>query len=312
MGHFIVNMVYADQLPMPLYLLIASIANITFLGRSILDNVSGGSKPALNRFLVFMASAELCWVLPCFIQCFIVFIKGTNGSWSPDEEESGCDVQGFYSVFSAMTGQMMGLLAGWLTLQASRGEIISAALVSAQCAGIFLLSLLISALPFMGVGEFKYSGEGFCYFDWNNDTHLSLTLIVSLGSLIGGITLFVIAALQDTKHRHAILLFPLAFLFGWCLWPIASIIGLSSSSMPDHILITGAVLGHMQALINPALYGIVWRSMFVSETSELSDSGNSTPTEKKLVEPLEDSHGKVEALDCETIDVIPQKAVPSH
>ena len=167
-------------------LVAASIANITFLGRSILHNVSGGSKPALNRFLVFMASAELCWVLPCFIQCFIVFIKGesrcyrrtaspdgvvppgTNGSWSPDEEESGCDVQGFYSVFSAMTGQMMGLLAGWLTLQASRGvnpptpqpaaqscmewqEIISAALVSAQCAGIFLLSLLISALPFMGV-----------------------------------------------------------------------------------------------------------------------------------------------------------------
>ena len=55
-------------------------------------------------------------------------------------------------------------------------------------------------------GEFKYSGEGFCYFDWNNDTHLSLTLIVSLGSLVGGVTLFVIAALGDTKHKHAILL----------------------------------------------------------------------------------------------------------
>ena len=81
--------------------------------------------------------------------------------------------------------------------------------------------------------------------------------------------------------------------------------------MPDHLLITGAVLGHMQALINPALYGIVWRSMFASET-ELTDSGNSTPTEKKLVEPLEGSNGKGETLDCETIEVIPQKAVPSH
>jgi len=31
---------------------------------------------------------------------------------------------------------------------------------------VFALSLLVSVLPFMGAGNYSYSGEGFCYIDW--------------------------------------------------------------------------------------------------------------------------------------------------
>jgi len=305
------NMVEINHLPMPLYLLIASIANLTFLGRSILDNLGAAeSKVAVNRFLLFMASAELCWVVPCFVQCFIVFVKGTKGDWSPDEEDSGCDVQGFYSVFSATVGQLMGLLAGWLTLQASRSRPISSELVTGLCSAIFAGSLIISSIPFMGAGEFKYSGEGFCYFDWHDTTHLVLTLIISLVSLVGGVTFFVLAAIGDPTNRLVILLFPLAFLFGWCLWPIAASIGLSTSSIPDHMLITGAILGHMQALINPALYGLVWREMFARE----SDGCDGTPAGTKLVEPekidpMNDSSASKEIPEIHTIDVVSKSVV---
>lgn len=41
---------------------------------------------------------------------------------------------------------------------------------------------------------------------------------------------------------------------------------MSDTTLPDHMLITGAVLGHMQALINPVIYGIVWRGMFIADT----------------------------------------------
>ena len=91
-------------------------------------------------------------------------------------------------------------------------------IVSLGCIGLSVLSLLIAALPFMGVGDFKYSGEGvkyhsfgwtiftvygvgFCYFDWYDKTHMSLTFIVSIITLVGGLVLFAMAVLQSQNNK---------------------------------------------------------------------------------------------------------------
>lgn len=255
---------------MAFYLAAASAANLVFLVRSVLDNLSKNRTGSASdkRFLLFLGLNELAWVVPCFVQCFIIFLEGNDGGWSPKKEESGCDVQGFYSVFSATNGQLMGLLAGYLTLQAVRREDArdgdSGNTITFGCIALAVVSLLIAALPFMGAGEFKYSGEGFCYFDWYDKTHMAITFIVSTISIVGGIVMFLMAFMEARMaSRLFLLLFPLAFFAGWFLWPIASMYGLNDTTIPDHMLITGAILGHMQALINPVIYGIIWRDMFV-------------------------------------------------
>merc|ERR1719181_1847082 len=232
-------MVEDSSAPMAFYLAIASIANLTFLGRSVLDNIDNPKNETVGRrrFLLFLSITELAWVVPCFIQ-------------------------GFYSVFSATSGQMMGLVAAYLTLQATKQEDSGGPMVTFSCLAVSAASLLIALLPFMGVGEYKYSGEGFCYYDWYNDTHSSITFIVGLVCLSGGTVLFLMAS-SDLR----LLMFPIAFVVGWFLWPIASMISLADGTIPDHMLLTGAILGHMQALVNPVIYGIIWRGMFV-ETEE--------------------------------------------
>merc|ERR1712070_358395 len=130
---------------------------------------------------------------------------------------------------------------------------------------LFSATILISAIPWMGHGEFKYSGDGFCYFDWYDDLHMLLTLIISVVTLISVSVLFILAANKSAENKAVLLCFPLAFISGWILWPVDSGIGLSGDDMPSHLLITGAVLGHMQALVNPFLYGIVWRDLFIPQ-----------------------------------------------
>jgi len=257
-------MVEDSSAPMAFYLAIASVANLTFLGRSVLDNIDNPKNQTVGRrrFLLFLSMTELAWVVPCFVQCFIVFVDGTDGAWSPKQESSGCDLQGFYSVFSASSGQMMGVVAAYLTLQATKQKDAAGPMVTFSCLAVSAASLLIALLPFMGVGEYKYSGEGFCYYDWYNDTHSSITFIVGLLCVSCGTAMFLMAS-SDLR----LLMFPIAFVVGWFLWPIASMISLADGTIPDHMLLTGAILGHMQALLNPVIYGIIWRGMFI-ETEE--------------------------------------------
>merc|ERR1712070_716768 len=58
------------------------------------------SKPTAVSLLL-TAVAESIWVLPCFIQCVLVFFKGHGGDWAPDLNSEGCDIQGYYSFAAA-------------------------------------------------------------------------------------------------------------------------------------------------------------------------------------------------------------------
>merc|ERR1712216_560100 len=111
---------------------------------------------ARGRYLVFLSLSEPAWVLPCFVQCFVIFIDSNQGEWSPTQEGWGCDLQGFYSVYSATSGQLMGMLGAFLTSQAVKQADSSTTSVSISCLSASALSLLIALLPFIGVGEFKY------------------------------------------------------------------------------------------------------------------------------------------------------------
>jgi hypothetical protein len=79
----------AGSAGMPSFLFIAGIFNAIFLVRAIKDVRSKG-KPMSGSpsvALLLAAISEWCWVLPCFVQCFVIFSTG-NG-----RNRFGCNVQ---------------------------------------------------------------------------------------------------------------------------------------------------------------------------------------------------------------------------
>uniref|UniRef100_A0A6S9TZY0 Uncharacterized protein n=1 Tax=Chrysotila carterae TaxID=13221 RepID=A0A6S9TZY0_CHRCT len=109
---------------MPVYLLIASIFNSIFFYRSIKDvrskEIAVSGAPSIA--LLLTAISEFVWVLPCFIQCFLVFVLGHDGDWAPEREASGCDVQGFYSQLGSVSGMLSTLVLALLTLRIARSQ----------------------------------------------------------------------------------------------------------------------------------------------------------------------------------------------
>lgn len=72
----------AGDAGMPAFLFIAGIFNILFIIRAIKDVRSQGTpvsgSPAIS--LLLTAIFELCWVVPCFVQCFVIFVLGDDGA----------------------------------------------------------------------------------------------------------------------------------------------------------------------------------------------------------------------------------------
>ena len=102
------------SLGMTIFLLLGLLANIPFFLRSLFDALSmRRSKffPSAPPALLTTSFTELCWVLPCFVQCAIQLFNG-NGPWTAATSKIGCDVMGFYSVFSSISGK-----AGWMRAQ---------------------------------------------------------------------------------------------------------------------------------------------------------------------------------------------------
>ena len=251
-------------LGMFVFLLLGACANLPFFVRSLIDCFAhrplARAMPAAPPALLTTALAELLWVVPCLVQCGIQLFNG-EGAWSPASSKIGCDIMGFYSTFASIGGMLSTLFVAALTFAwVSRGASLSGRASAAMGALILSVSLLVSALPFMGVGTFKYTGEGFCYFDWHSPALASVMLVITLPTMIATIGLFGKAlSIGGWPSRLDLILAILAFLSAWTLWLPASVIGLAGGAFPSHYMISGGIMGHAQALLNPYIYGIRWR-----------------------------------------------------
>merc|ERR1719461_784449 len=105
----------SGDLGMPVFLFVAAVANLLFIRRSVNDikstneSLSGSTGVAL----LLTGLAELCWVLPCFVQCLLVYILGSRKAGP--ETETGCDIQGFYSAFGSVAGMLSSMLLAFFT-----------------------------------------------------------------------------------------------------------------------------------------------------------------------------------------------------
>tara|TARA_B110001452_G_C15225996_1_gene424913 strand:+ start:187 stop:1023 length:837 start_codon:yes stop_codon:yes gene_type:complete len=264
----------AGNAGMPLYLLIAAVFNVCFVYRSAKDTyVANGPLAKQPAIALLVASlSELCWVLPCMVQCAIVFFAGNDGGWSP-QSKTGCDVMGFYSQFGSLCSMMATVLVGYLSYCAAhRVPLPSVRVTKLAAVGVFAFALLISILPLTGAtGSYANSGEGFCYIDWSDEPQAVLMLLISISAIVASVTLYGLAARGVWEKKLDLLLLVLGFLSAWVLWPPAAVIGLADGTFPKYYMITGAILGHAQALINPYIYGIRWRTAMLTGGSYAND-----------------------------------------
>lgn len=152
-------MALESYLPMVIFLAFGAVVNLAFLARSLADTCRrrplGCDFPSAPPLLLTLALAELCWVLPCFVQCLAsIFDRG----FAADASRLGCDVMGFYSVLGSIAGQLTSLEAAVLTERAlRRGAAATSARAAALAGGAILgFSALIAALPLWGVGRMTF------------------------------------------------------------------------------------------------------------------------------------------------------------
>ena len=116
---------------------------------------------------------------------------------------------------------------------------------------MFGVTLLFSLLPLLGVGEYKSSGEGFCYMDWRDGWHVALICTVLLPSTAATITFYALSMRSGAHQSSAThlpkpatwLLFIFYFLLTWCLWFAGAFYFISEDPFPKGLMISGGVLG---------------------------------------------------------------------
>ena len=254
-----------NYLVMVLFLILGTCANLPFFVRSIRDTFCSSAKfsktPAAPSALLTTSLAELMWVLPCFVQCAIQLFNG-DGPWSPGASKTGCDVMGLYSVFASIAGMTSTLWVAMLTVRSLTGRAPYTAKHGALVGvAIFIVSALFAALPLMGVGSFHYTGEGFCYIDFRNTPQTLILLLITLPTVVATIGLLSYALkIGGWPSQLDLYIMAGGFLSAWTLWVPACLMGLAGASFPRGFFISGGIMGHLQALINPYIYGIRWRS----------------------------------------------------
>ena len=271
----------ASYIPMFVFLLVGASCNLPFFVRSVRDlcrTSAFTAMPAAPSALLTTALAELSWVLPCLVQCALQAFNG-DGPWSAARGGGGCDVMGFYSVFGSIAGMSstlwVAVITNWPGLATARlGYLVSVAIV--------LSAALFAALPWMGVGRFAYTGEGFCYWDFHDTALAAVLLAATLPMLVATLALLARAAHRGGwPSQIDLYVMAASFLSAWVLWVPACLIGLGGGAFPQYYMISGGVMGHAQALINPYVYGVRWRrsSLRIDGNKEIVlDSKTGMPT----------------------------------
>lgn len=172
---------------------------------------------------------------------------------------------GFYSQLGSLCSMLATLQVGVITHKAAfHKQLPSRRAVTVASVSIFVFCTIISLLPLAGATEpYALSDGGFCYIDWYDPPQAIIMLVVSLPTMAAVLALYGSAMRGDWEKPLDLLLLIAGFLSAWVLWPPASIIGLARGTFPPHYMIAGGVLGHAQALVNPYLYGVRWRSALV-------------------------------------------------
>uniref|UniRef100_A0A7S1J9V6 G-protein coupled receptors family 1 profile domain-containing protein n=1 Tax=Eutreptiella gymnastica TaxID=73025 RepID=A0A7S1J9V6_9EUGL len=253
---------------LPIYLGIATIANIYFTYRAFKAFQAGYVAEAAGMVILMLSG--VAWCVPCFIQCIGTAIQGEFWGWG-GSETVGCDVMGYYSAFATYSSQMATVLMAFITYALVFTTVPRWTLVVAAGVALFVVAAVVALLPLVGVGEYvKY--EGFCYIDYRNVPQCILWLVIMVPCVLAVLGMYVTVYRKDRIMTQPLVrkgLLGLWFVFfcGWVLGVPLIVIGLANCNFPSGLNLTSAILGHGMNLVNPILYGWLWYNWFIRDRS---------------------------------------------
>merc|ERR1711871_275761 len=107
---------------------------------------------------------------------------------------------------------------------------------------------------------------------------MDLVLVPSTALVLGcyGCVLAKPSAKQEWRWLWVVLI--VYFLLSWILWWIGNAYAFSGAAFPAGFMITGGILGHLTAMVNPLLYGVFWRRWYLQQQQAQNQNGSSKET----------------------------------
>jgi len=270
---------------------------LLFIVRAVKDLRSRGhamsGSPAAAMLLT--ALSELCWVLPCLVQCMVSLFNGDGGAWAPIQQSSGCDIMAAYSIFASFSGMSATVaVAGFTYFATVHGpSAVSARTSVAVGAAVLIGSALFALLPALGVGSYWYTGSGFCYLNFYDAPLAIINLLITAPAILA------VCVFLGLTLRHGgwpsnvdLILMLVAFLSAWTWWVPASFIGLTGGTFPSWFFPPVGFLAHGQALLNPYIYGVRWRRSALqlaaaNENAKIAPESATVPMTVPATTPME-------------------------
>lgn len=157
----------AAYLAMVLFLTAASAANIAFLFVALQDRKNKRTDEASSRALLALGVAEMCWIVPCWLQCLVSLFSPADAAVNADQLSWGCDLMGAYSVFASVAGMLLGANMAFLSYcHVVKRKPARTLLVTRCISASFGVGVAFPAFIFLVDGHMAFSGGGFCYIDW--------------------------------------------------------------------------------------------------------------------------------------------------
>ena len=261
-----------NQLGMAIFLLIAAIVNLWFVGTSyqriiVSPNsnndkiISSSSYQLLSYAVLTMASFDILWVWLCMIQCWNNTFHQNAFNQNSGDDSFGCKFMGWYSSFSLVGMMGSHCLVAYYLLDHSKGgdneNLASSSFLTTRKGWMTLSTVLLitaclfASMPLMQGDGYALTNGGFCYADFTNETQASVILFLTLAFLALSTVLWAkIGQWAEYWYYYAI------FVGTWILWIPAASVGIAKGvEIASPYMLIGAILGHGNAIVNPLLYG---------------------------------------------------------
>lgn len=258
------------------FLAVASLLNLWFLFRSFRAyRKREGASKAKAAAVLTLALADLCWSLPCLIQC--AGNLALSRYWG---SASGCDIQGFYATFTSFSTMLLTPNLAFLAhteLKHGKSSSPSVRRVFATAVLAFVLAAVLAGIPFYSTSEYVYLNAGFCYLDWYDNllagVWLSMFIPSQLAMCYWSIKIFrhknSTTQPSETAGRGCFpsigisyLCFAAFFLLCYASGIPLLTYGFLEKSFPNHLVTISGILAHGAEVFNPFLYGFLYLGWF--------------------------------------------------
>lgn len=247
-----------------------SVARRRFCSSRDLHTVSQDADAPVIGVLGFDLVFSLC----CIVQCFVNY---SNRNYVGDDE--ACYVQGIYSTFYVAGELPMAVLIFYVTYQKCANSTFWPTGTRWSIFAIYIFAVVCSLLPTFFGGQFLFKKD-YCLWDIeSNALYAVITAALCVMSFILSLVFWIKSsqteAFKEARHSQLIMLVMFLILIT-CWWPMTAISfdAIAHGSLPKDGWAwqwgygLSAVLIHLRHLLNPIVYGFIWRKWIIQVSTK--------------------------------------------